>query len=80
MQSIISQDDPESRKQYLCNFDCTDFMLQSVETARKENLLVELLAIFARHRFDLNMIAELTVEITWPTAKVCRRQQTSQKM
>ena len=56
VEKLNPQDDPESRRQFLTNFDWTDSMLQPAEIARIEHLLVEFHDIFARHRFDIGAI------------------------
>ena len=64
LEKINPQDDPESRRQFLTNFDWTDSMLQPDEIARNENLLVEFHDIFARHRFDIGMNEEFKIKLT----------------
>ena len=64
LEKLNPQEDPESRRQFLTNFDWTDSMLQSHEVARIEDLLVEFHDIFARHRFDIGMNEEFTVKLT----------------
>ena len=44
------QDDRESRKQTLTNFDWTNSMLQPEDISQIEDLLVEFHDVFARHR------------------------------
>ena len=58
------QDELESRKQFLTNFDWKDSMLQPAEIARLEDLLVEFHDIFARHRFDIGMNEDFKVKLT----------------
>ena len=77
-EKLNPQDDPESRRQFLANFDWTDSMLQPAEIARIEDLLVEFHDIFARHRFDIGMNEDFKVKLTRkmilrPIAKVCQR-------
>ena len=55
LEKFNPQDDTESRRQFLSNFDWTDSMQQPAEIARIEDLLVEFHDIFARHRFDIGM-------------------------
>ena len=50
LEKLNPQNDPESRRKFLTNFDWTDTMLQPVEIALKEDLLVEFHDIFARYR------------------------------
>ena len=64
LEKLNPQDDPESRRRFLANFDWTDSMLQSDEITRIENLLVEFHDIFARHRFDIGMNEEFKVKLT----------------
>ena len=63
LEKLNPQDDPESRRQFLTNFDWTDSMLQPEEIANIEDLLVEFHDIFARHRFDIGMNEELKVKL-----------------
>ena len=55
LEKLNPKDDPESRRQFLSNFDWTDSMLQPTEIARIEDLLVKFHDIFARHRFDIGI-------------------------
>ena len=64
LEKLNPQEDPESRRQYLTNFDWTDSTLEPHEIARIEDLLVEFHDIFARHRFDIGMNEEFTVKLT----------------
>ena len=64
LEKLNPQDDPESRRQFLSNFDWTDYMLQPAEIARIENLLVEFNDTFARHRFDIGMNEDFKVKLT----------------
>ena len=64
LEKLNPQDDPESRQQFLTNFDWIDSMLQTDEIARIEDLLVEFHNIFARHRFDIGMNEEFTAKLT----------------
>ena len=64
LEKLNPQDDPESRRQFLSNFDWTDSMLQPTEIARIEDLLVEFHDIFARHRFDIGMNEDFKVKLT----------------
>ena len=47
LEKLNPQDNPESRQQFLINFDWRDSMLQSDEITRIEDLLVEYHDIFA---------------------------------
>ena len=49
-------EDTNSRDHYLSNFDCTDSTLQPDSKQAAENLVVEFHDIFARHRFDIEII------------------------
>ena len=64
LEKLNPQDDPESRRQFLTNFDWTDSMLQPDEIARIEDLFVEFHDIFARHRFVIGMNEEFKVKLT----------------
>ena len=64
LEKLNPQDDTESRRQFLSNFDWTDSMLQPAEIARIEDLLVEFHDIFARHRFDIGMNEDFKVKLT----------------
>ena len=64
LEKLNPQNDSESRRQFLSNFDWTDSMLQSAEIAHIEDLLVEIHDIFARHRFDIGMNEDFKVKLT----------------
>ena len=64
LEKLNPQEDTESRRQFLTNFDWTDSTLQPHEIARIEDLLVEFHDIFARHRFDIGMNEKFTVKLT----------------
>ena len=64
LENLNTQDDPESRRQFLSNFDWTDYMLQPAGIARIEDLLVEFHDIFAKHRFDIGMNEDFKVKLT----------------
>ena len=67
LETLNPQDDPESRRRFLTNFDWTDSMLQPHEITHIEDLLVEIHDIIARHRFDIfdiGMNEEFTVKLT----------------
>ena len=53
-------DDPESRKQFLANFDWADSTLNSAEVVQ----IVEFHDIFASHRFDIVMNEDFKVTLT----------------
>ena len=63
-EQLNPQNDDESRRKFLGNFDWKDSMLQQHEIKKIESLLVEYHDIFARHRFDIGMNEELTVKLT----------------
>ena len=58
------QNDDESRRKFLSNFDWRDSMLQQHEIKKIESHLVEYHDIFARYRFDIEMNEEFTVKLT----------------
>ena len=64
LEKLNPQDDPESRKQFLANFDWADSTLNTTEIAQIEELLVEFHNIFARHRFDIGMNEDFKVKLT----------------
>ena len=64
LEKLNSQDNPESRQQFLGNFDWTDFMLQQDEITGIEDLLLEFHDNFARHRFDLGMNEKFKMKLT----------------
>ena len=64
LEKLNPQDDTESRRQFLSNFDWTDSILQPAEIARIEDLLVEFHDIFARHRFHIGMNEDFKVKLT----------------
>ena len=63
LEKLNTQDDPESRSQFLTNFDWTDSLLQTDKIARIEDLLVKFHDLFARHRFDIGMNEEFTANL-----------------
>ena len=64
LEKLNPQDDTDSRKQFLANFDWTESTLNPVEIAQIEELLVEFHDIFARHRFDIGMNEDFKVTLT----------------
>ena len=64
LEKLNPQDDPESRKQFLANFDWTDSTLNPAKIAQIEELLVEFHDIFAQHRFDIGMNEDFKVTLT----------------
>ena len=61
---VNPNDNEESRRKFLSNFDWKDSMQQQHEIKRIESLLVELHEMFSRHRFDNGMNEEFTVKLT----------------
>ena len=64
LEKLNSQDDHESRKQFLANFDWADSTLNPTEMAQIEELIVEFHDIFARQRFDIGMNEDFKVKLT----------------
>ena len=64
LEKFNPQDDPESRKQSLANFDWTDSTLNPPEVAQIEELLVKGHGILAQHRFDIGMNEDLKIQLT----------------
>ena len=64
LEKLNPQDDIESRKQFLANFDWADSTLNPTEIAQIEELLVEFHDIFARHRFDIGMNEDFNIKLT----------------
>ena len=64
LEKLDPQDNPESRKQFLANFDWTNSTLNPTEITQIEELLVEFHNIFTRHRFDIGMNEDFKVKIT----------------
>ena len=64
LEKLNHQDDPESRKQFLANFDWADSTLNSAENSQIEELHVEFHDIFARHCFDIGMKEDFKVTLT----------------
>ena len=58
------QDNEESRKSFLSNFDWTDTTLNANERNQIEEILIEFHDIFARHRFDIGTNREFKVKLT----------------
>ena len=68
-EQLNPQNDDESRRKFLSNFDWKDSMLQQHEIKKIESLLVEYHDIFARHRLDIGMNEEFTVKLTPKTIR-----------
>ena len=64
LEKLDPQGDPESRRQFLTNFDWTESMLQPADIARIEDLFVEFHDIFARHRIDIGKNEDFKVKLT----------------
>ena len=64
LEKLNPQDDIESRKQFLANFDWADSTLNPTEIAQIEELLVEFHDIFARHCFDIGMNEDFNIKLT----------------
>ena len=63
-EKLNPKDDNESRKEFLKRFDWTDTLLTETEKQAVEDILVEYLDIFARHRMDIGMNTEFKVKLT----------------
>ena len=64
-EKLNSNDDEESRRKFLSNFDWKDSMLQQNEIKKFESLFVKFHDIFARHRFNIGINEEeFTVKLT----------------
>ena len=63
-EQLNPNDNQESRRKFLSNFDWKDSMLQQHEIKRIESLLVEIHDTFAGHRFDIGINEEFTVKLT----------------
>ena len=63
-EQLNPQNDEESRRKFLSNFDWKDSILQQQEIKKIESLVVEYHDILARHRFDIGMNEEFTVKLT----------------
>ena len=64
LEQLNPQDNEESRKSFLSNFDWTDTTLNAHERNQIEEILIELHDIFARHRFDIGTNREFNVKLT----------------
>ena len=64
LEKLNPQDNLESRKHFLANFDWTDSALNPAEITQIEELLVEFHDIFARHRFDIGMNEDFKIKLT----------------
>ena len=64
LETVDPTKDPESRANFLENFDWKDSTLTPEDKAKIEDLLVEFHDIFARHRFDIGMNEDIKVKHT----------------
>ena len=64
LEKLNPQDDIESRKQFLANFDWADSTLNPTENAQIEELLVEFHDIFAQHCFYIGMNEDFKIKLT----------------
>ena len=64
LEQLNPQDNEESRKSFLPNFDWTDTTLNADERNQIEEILMEFHNIFARHRFDIGTNREFKVKLT----------------
>ena len=63
-EKLNPQESTESRTKFLKRFDWTDTLLTEMEKQAIENILVEYLDIFARHRMDIGINTEFKVKLT----------------
>ena len=63
-EQLTPQDNEESRKSFLSNFDWTNTTLNADERKQIEEILIEFHDIFARHRFDIGTNREFKVKLT----------------
>ena len=63
-EQLNPQDNEESRKSFLSNFDWTDTTLNADERKQIEEILIEIHDIFARHRFDIGTNREFMFKLT----------------
>ena len=64
LEQLNPQDNEESRKSFLSNFDWTDTTLNADERIQIEETLIEFHDIFARHRFDIGTNRDFKVKLT----------------
>ena len=64
LEKLNPQDNENSRKTFLSNFDWTDTTLSPDERKEIEEILIEFHDIFARHRFDIGINREFKVKLT----------------
>ena len=63
-EKLNPQDDEESKRTFLKQFNWVDTLLKADEQSMVEEILVEYHDIFARHRMDVGMNTEFTVKLT----------------
>ena len=63
-EELNPQDNEESRKSFLSNFDWTDTTLTTDERKQIEEILIDFHDIFARDRFDIDTNREFKVKLT----------------
>ena len=64
LEKLNSEDDEESRKSFLSNFDWSETTLSPAERQHIEETLIEFHDIFAGHRFDIGTNREFKVKLT----------------
>ena len=64
LEKLNPQDNEESRKSFLSNFDWSDTTLRHTERHLIEEVFIEFHDIFARHRFDIGSNREFKVKLT----------------
>ena len=62
-EKLNPQESTKSRNKFLERFDWTDTLLTEMEKQAIEDILVEYLDIFARHRMDIGMNTEFMVKL-----------------
>ena len=70
-EKLNPQESTESRKKFLKRFDWTDTLLTETEKQAIEDILVDYLDIFARHRMDIGMNTEFRVKLSPKTIELC---------
>ena len=63
-EKLNPQESTESRNNFLKSFDWTDTLLTETEKQAIEDILVEYVDIFARHRMDIGMNTEFKIKLT----------------
>ena len=62
--SIDPHINDEYRKQFLQRFKWNEFIMKANEKQQVEDLLVEFLDVFAKHRFDVGYNSEISMKLT----------------